>query len=487
MGLAGQVHHTLPLGPHGRPTSLPAAFNPSKGVSTTLNLTYTEEWVQHLLHDAYRKSPLYWHYSMRHTPSQSTVCRRTAPRMMMNSTPAASTLPAFGWDRLTLGGAGTDCFCGWWRNATHCQPPPTLCAALLNLAYTDAAAQRCALYAAGSFDMAEAIRRMLKLTSWKQQWPCPALAPSDHWGFLSTNLSLQTDRILNHGPSGLRAGAMQWFLLPTSNIMDPSQQQEPPPPPLQCDPTTPPSLINHFIDDLFPAAQGVRHSAPVSYCMRFVVELARLKAYEDADLTLPASDQRRVVDTWRKRCDLKLQQTTFCETYGVFHVPGTSALTECPFAVVSQYPHIVTPACLVLYLDIAYDPCLCNPAKFCTPSTPKAILVPPTDLVNNRAICAVPHPRDLVVDAQTGRTQWPINHSSSSASSIPVSLVRAVVVTRASSTLRVPYTRGPPSTRPRTGARARGDSCPRTTPAECSNPPQRGACSAQRRARAAPA
>lgn len=411
MGLAGQVHYTLPMGPDGKPTTLPEAFrNPATGVSGTINLTYTEEWVQKLLADAYRKSPLYWHHSTRHAPSTSTMCRRTNPSFYNSSS------KRYGWDAMTLGGVDVDCFCGWWRNATHCQPPPTLCATLLSLAYTADAAAKCALYAAGTFDMRSNVARMLKLTTaWP--WPCPALEMSDHWGFLHLpNSTSYVQRLLDYGPSGLRIN----HTLPPST-MNPTQQHEPPPPPLDCTPSTSPSLVNHFIDDLFPAMQGVRHSAPVSYCMRFIIEVARLGAYTDAGLTLPASNQRRVVASWRKKCDLKLQQITLCETYGVFHIPGESTITPCPFTVVNQYPHIITPACLVIYLDVVYDPCLCNPSKFCSNSN--NVIVPPIDLVNNRALCAVPHPRDLVIDRDTGLPPWPYPSSSDNAT-IPTSLVR---------------------------------------------------------------
>jgi hypothetical protein len=483
IGLAGQVHYTLPMGPSGKPTSIPKAFNPSTGTSNTINMTYTEEWVQTLLSDAYRKSPMYWHHSTRHVPSQSSFCSRPSPRsysplnkaqIKSNNTPSSSSsssatysIPTYGWSSMTLGGDKTDCYCGWWYNTTHCKPPSTLCTEILNLAYSSEARLKCPLYAAGEFDMRVAIRQMLKIREWDAiAWQCPSLSFSDHWGFLGMDTTTTTttssnvinnndnninksnemlmssnamDRVLFRGPSGARLGGLSWMLSNTTNLMEPTQQQEPPPEPLQCSMAPSQSLVNHFIDDLFPAMQGVRQSAPVSYCMRFVIELARLNSYNDAGLTIPIAEQQRTVATWRKRCNSKLQQITLCETYGVFHITGKSSYAiDCPFAVVPEYEHIVTPSCIVLYQDVAYDPCLCNPAKFCTAAAPnpttgvitKPVLIPPTDLSNKKAICAVPHPRDIAIDLQSGLTSWPPPppSSSSSASNASVYTVPSILV-----------------------------------------------------------
>ena len=38
----------------------------------------------------------------------------------------------------------------------------------------------------------------------------------------------------------------------------------------------PESVAAHFVNDLFPAAQGVVESPAVSHCMRFAMEMARV-------------------------------------------------------------------------------------------------------------------------------------------------------------------------------------------------------------------
>ena len=437
MGLAGQMHYTLPIDPStGAPTTLGAMFNPSTGVSSTPNLTYAEEWVQALMTEAYRKSPLYWHYSMRHAPSPSAVCARgpqfypTGTMMMMMApsssssrtaaaaAAAANNISQFGWAALTLGGQGSDCFCGWWRNATHCAPPPALCAALVEFEYNARTAALCPLYAASEFDVEPAVRALLA-SGQPWEWPCPALMASDHWGFLGTAGADPWARIQSQGPSGLRTGALRWQ---TSTLLtDPSRRKEAVPPPLaHCNLSPPQSLVDHMVDDLFPAAQGVRQGALVSNCLRYVIELARLNAYTQAGLVIPASEQAQVAATWRKRCDMKLRQATTCETYGVYYIQG-DATAQCPlFSVAPQYAHALTPSCLVLYNGAAYDPCLCD-ARFCAATS---VVLNPASML--RPICQVPHPRDQVVDFETGLvTEWPPDNYTSSPppTVVPPSLV----------------------------------------------------------------
>jgi hypothetical protein len=455
-GLAGQVHYTIPLNPlTGRPTTLAAAFkNPNSpdAASTTINLTYTEDWVQSLLAQAYAKSPLYWHHSTRHAPSQSAMCDRRGMPPRFYNVSSSNNISTFGWSSLTLGGANnSDCYCGWWFNATHCSPPPGVCAAILDLAYTATAAM-CPLHQPAAFDMEAAMRRVLSLkTAWPSEWPCPAMMPSDHWLGVFNNASSSSSRILSRGPSGLRAGSIAWQT--QTLLMNPFQRTEPLPPPLGgCSISPPQSLVDHFVDDLFPAAQGVRQGALVSYCIRFVLELARLVAYRDSgdpSLILIASNQQAgVVATWRKRCATKLEQASFCEVHGVFRLTDTAqddaaTAPRCGFFLPPLYPHIVIPSsCLVVYNDVVYDPCLCDPARFCSGAqTPAVSLNPITDLVNYGTKCRVPHPRDMVVDPVSGSPQWPLDSyllllllnanngssSTSSSSSSPSPIPRTLV------------------------------------------------------------
>lgn len=458
LGLVGQVHQTLPLNrATGRPTTLGTAFNPLSGTSATVNLTYTEDWVRAILADAYAKSPLYWHHSMRHAPSPSTMCQAPSPvppvdlpsALRGDDNPVVSTL---GWYAQTLGNARVDCYCGWWLNATHCQPPADLCPLIAQVAFTTREAQAlCPLYVAGAFDMEGAMRDVRTYLSgvWpSDRWSCPALEASDHWGLFpddsplsaGRNSSHNTTRILMRGPSGLRVGSLASQLGAAGRPMTPFQRAQPVlPDPLQCSLAPPQSLVDHFVDDLFPAAQGVRQSAPVSYCLRFVVELARRLAYDQAGLSLPASEQTQIVATWQRRCEAKLNQTLFCEAFDIFALTGDAPLAgaRCPFVVDPRFVHTTTAACLVVYQTAVYDPCLCDPA-FCGP--PVRTVNPITDLLNNAAKCRVPHPRDLVVDANSGLPPYPPQASASAPFSagaadagptaIPPSLVRARVLWR---------------------------------------------------------
>jgi len=167
----------------------------------------------------------------------------------------------------------------------------------------------------------------------------------------------------------------------------------------------------------------------VSYCLRFILELARRLAYQELGLPIPVSQQLQVEATWRKRCEAKLNQTIFCEVYGVFSVP--SSTPTCPFTLAQSYQAVasITPSCLVVYAGKAYDPCLCNPV-FCQAS--QRVVTPSTDLYNNGDLCRVPHPRDYVIQHLTGNlppSSWPppaplsSEQTASTSSPIPASLV----------------------------------------------------------------
>jgi len=436
MGLAGQVHHTLPLDrTSGAPTTLGEAFSPPSSAASggwsaaTINLTYTEDWIRSLMLDAYARSPLFWHYSMRHTPSPSTMCQRAAEAPIPTNA-TGTAVPSYGWGALTLGGVGLDCYCGWWLNSTHCQPPQAVCALLSQVAYGGSAQyQQCLAYRAGTFDMEGAMRTLETYLNgqWPSSWACPSFMASDHWGFLGQPASV-LNRTLFRGPSGLRAGSLARQA--STLLMTPFQRTDAGlPPPLQCSPAPPRSLVDHFVDDLFPAAQGVRQSPVVSYCLRFILELARRLAYQELGLPIPVSQQLQVEATWRKRCEAKLNQTIFCEVYGVFSVP--SSTPTCPFTLAQSYQAVasITPSCLVVYAGKAYDPCLCNPV-FCQAS--QRVVTPSTDLYNNGDLCRVPHPRDYVIQHLTGNlppSSWPppaplsSEQTASTSSPIPASLV----------------------------------------------------------------
>lgn len=70
-GLLQQVMWTMPVdGKTGKPRMSGKQYDPMSKSSNTVNITYTEEFIQSLTLQAYKSSPLYWHYNARYTPSE---------------------------------------------------------------------------------------------------------------------------------------------------------------------------------------------------------------------------------------------------------------------------------------------------------------------------------------------------------------------------------------------------------------------------------
>jgi len=403
-GLLQQVHFTMPM-KGGVPTTLADPYDPDS-LSTTLNMTYREEYVKKLMQDAYKHSPLFWHYQARHKPSASAMCHRTNPVR-----PSTSNTSFFvqGFHALKVGGFHADCYCGWWYNATACQVPASVCARLVLLLGSAEVQDACARGGIASHDLIQSwMPELIRQEGGWRGWPCPSMSISDHWGIMadqtawlkgSSDLSQTQNLILQNGTSGLRVGSLDWLRYHDVDHINPSQRRESVQP-LACDLQAPESLVDHFIDDLFPAAQGVRQSSPVSVCLRLTVELARLSAYQEAGLVVAAAEQSSVVGVWRRRCEMKLKQVSFCHVYGVFDIKKVS--TNCPFEVnvAFQGQYTLTPSCLVIYERKVYDPCLCD-AKFCSFTNDKF------GLYSVPESCAIMHVRDMVVDPLTGVPPWP--------------------------------------------------------------------------------
>lgn len=386
-GLLQQVIWTMPLDRNtDRPKGLTGvAFDPMRGQSGTPNLTYTEDFIVSLTREAYRASPLYWHYNVRHTPSQSEVCRRGTPRPPLNGTVfpiGKQSAPRMGFSSMTLGGlGGADCYCGWWYSPATCRIPDTVCGAMVQiLGFSRICVQQRQLYNSSDhravLGALETLLRMQPSTT----YPCPMLQISEHWGFMDSTSGLPltnaTDTILHEGMAGFRVGNVDWlFSMQTSTInpstrnvaVETSTLSESLP---KCEPTADPSIADHFIDELFPAAQGVRQSLPQSYCMRYGIELARLTVYKTMGIDI--SEQQGVVTKWRARCQYKLEELAICNTYRVYNATGgPQDTTQCPFTLsviaALQSTYAVTPGCLLIIWntqqqqDGIYDPCICVP------------------------------------------------------------------------------------------------------------------------------
>jgi len=408
MGLLQQIIFTMPMR-NGKPTTIQDAYDPDLS-SRTLNLSYQEEFVQKLSSDAFRKSPLYWHYIIRHKPSESLMCHKTTPKhyIMKN----ANTYPVFGYDSMSIGTHYADCYCGWWYNQSHCHVPDIICQRLILLLGSFEIVQTCNT---GRIITPKNLHNhmifLIKNDNGWQNWPCPALEISDMWGIMpnhaswmegSSDINQVYNYILSNGTSGLRVGSLDWLKLNDIRHINPAARVHSIQP-LQCD-VVDKELIDNFIDDLFPAAQGVRVSALTSSCLRFAIEVARLTIFKEAGLKLAESDQMAIVGEWRKKCQLKISQATFCKVLGIFNISSVS--DNCPFQINPAYDDfVVTSSCLIVYRNKVYDPCACN-KKWCTPTTDLL------DILDMTSTCEVAHIQDFVVDSNTRVPVFPMDMAS---------------------------------------------------------------------------
>ena len=300
-GLLQQVIWTMPVDrATGKPKIPTTQFDPITGKSQTPNITYTEEFIQALTVEAYKSSPLFWHYNVRHAPSPSEVCKRTIPRRPQEKTFPVGKNQAtqMGFSSMALGGLnGVDCYCGWWApsSSTECKIPDDLCTSLVqiigfrricidqNRTYNSISDHKTVLAAIDA----------LKSKQPDLQYPCQSLQISEHWGLMDPSTGVPfintTDAILLEGVNGFRVGNMDWLFATQTSIINPytrvvQAETSTTSAALECNSSTTGSIVNHFIDDLFPSAQGVRQSMPQSYCTRYGIELARLTVYKTADL-----------------------------------------------------------------------------------------------------------------------------------------------------------------------------------------------------------
>ena len=326
-GLLQQVMWTMPVSrTSGRPKFTAPEYDPVGGESYTVNTTYREEFIQRLTLEAYKQSPLYWHYSVRYTPSNSSMCQRTSSSRPLNSTfplkgSSGTTYPIkqFGFPSLTLGGiAGADCHCGWWKTSKTCQIPAALCARMVQLLgfYRICVDQNQTYNSSDHFLVLDALDALLTKDP-QAPYTCPSMQVSDHWGFNTTSTGQlfgnATNYVLNEGVAGFRYGNTDWMISSQSQYVNPKvrakryEKTAQAKVSLDCNPPTT-SIADHFVDDLFPAAQGVRQSAPQSYCTRYGIELARLTLYDTMNLDSFIPAQQAVVSKWKTRCQFKLRQ-----------------------------------------------------------------------------------------------------------------------------------------------------------------------------------
>jgi hypothetical protein len=140
------------------------------------------------------------------------------------------------------------------------------------------------------------------------------------------------------------------------------------------------SVVNRIVDDLFPVAQGIYESAPVSICLRFSIEFSKLRilraiSSDIKDIGSDVAAQESVVTVWRSRCDAQLQLLGACKGNNIYEmVPNLEFKNiDCPFKISDDYAlglYYITPGCLVYVKETSNEQQLVgaffNPCKHST-------------------------------------------------------------------------------------------------------------------------
>lgn len=364
--------------------------------------------VEALTQAAYESSPLFRHYQPRHHPSQSWMCAGNATEpasrgsatftdymvngVLIQDGKELGSIPVLGFLAGRLGSYAASCFCGWTQNGEWCVAPEAACLSLQ-------------LPSNCSYRVSEQNVSALGKAFVAGAWTCPHLELSEHLGFLDPsaterwlqgNVALNTsgEFLLRYGPGGLKSGnvlstdattlglspgttaslaqVLRNFLAPTDRIVDPTLATV-----YGCSEhsKTASDLTDEFVESLFPMAQGITETGVGAYCLRYAVELSRLKALElmmglDENFThMAAAQQKSVVLLWRRRCGSQVQVIGLCNALDMYHANGLQ-VDNClqPWTLVTD-PSVemyATPECLVKIGDYFYDPCVCNP-YICAP------------------------------------------------------------------------------------------------------------------------
>lgn len=400
-GALRQVFFTLPVNSDGSLRHAPAAFN-GGGVEAI------SAYVQEATRAAFEDSPLYRHYQVRHHPSNSTVCRQRSVdppggRILFGDYTVASIQMAVGAGYLPvsslgfqagyLGRGNYTCFCGWKLHDDRCIVPESICPLVKQL--TGASACYFPVDSQPIATLSDAYQ--------PKAWPCPYLDLTDHLGFLDpsqidawvsgkVDLTTSIEHVLRYGPGGLKAGnipraspvntsvtsipladlreVLRLYMSPRARAVDPARAV------LEgCEESTRLqglSLVDDFVERLFPMAQGVEESGVGAYCLRFAIELSRLRALElfQSENHVERTRQKEIVLEWRRKCGTQARLIGMCQALQVYRPIGVGMHT-CPqhslWQIVPEHGHVmyVTPQCLVHVDGVFYDPCTCNP-HWCT-------------------------------------------------------------------------------------------------------------------------
>jgi hypothetical protein len=459
--------------------SMDAYYSPYTA-SSTPNITALEDFMLKVSREAFYSSPYYRHYAMRHLASNSTACpsfaatvqqEQAAPQKSYTVQPFGTSsgwmpslhlqnfsIPHKGFMSNLLGSASTaTCFCGFAKaqidnRTSMCQLPANIVRDIQVFADTLLPPTPDFFYLRdkiirdqqGQFSLKTENHRVQRTLSkiWLAgMWECPELTQiSDHWGIVrdanawisnKSNYTLDAGDFFERGYGGLRIGTMEHVQREVQRKLNPSLRvgmQNP----SDGGPITghtrcamdepsmrPESLADKFVDDLFPAAQGVFGSAPVSHCLRFVIELARLQAMTLADLVVKGDNgdngangangapnnasssstfaqQSFIANSWKSKCAAQIDLVGMCAVTRALDAVGgvwSTGEPDCPFewsggnGKAINGNGYITPSCLVYIHTTSevHDPCRYYDCSAESVKSTK-ILITPSTLRTNQAV-----------------------------------------------------------------------------------------------------
>lgn len=321
-------------------------------------------------------SALFWHYAMRHVPSDSLICaseilaQGSTQQQQQSSTlkfvdrinlqskdpnaflqPPSEGYPLHGYAAFPIGASASGCICGWKKfNSSHCEAPvASICTAIFPGSSPPMAPGAKCLYNA-SLDIDDDVEaRILEAWRW-EEWPCPSMDISDGWGIVpasdaedwirmpraSSTFSASLAEVIYSGRAGLRIGNMKSISNASKPVMKPiSRKLAKSAAQKACagnilSTFDANSLAKSIADDLIPVSQGVyTESWPVSVCLRFSIEFLRLRVlrtlqqasfmeFRRAEIKQAADLQQAVVQAWKHKCESQVCSCYLAATFIFF-------------------------------------------------------------------------------------------------------------------------------------------------------------------------
>lgn len=365
--------------------------DPSDGV------TALERYVSALLMDAFRHSSLFWHYSLRHSPTDSLACDGEDPEKInalfkfnlddytaLDNPLHSITFPIHGYRAFPIGGSNRSCLCSWPLLEGLCVIPESVC--------TGAGLSSCSYELhSEEADSTEAAVLAYWTTSSDPVVACPETDLSDSWGVIverhnlfstqaavsrrllsetlgfgiverrdwkelttaddGTVFEIPGSQLVEFSPSGIRLGNLDQMKTKIPQSVNPKARVKQ----LRTSKGTvairrcgskilesiaTEDFLQDVVDDLFPVSQGVKESRPISVCLRFTIEYLRKRLLMVMQSNgVPSLDenierQEAIVGEWRARCSAQLDMLGVCNSNRIFNIVPTRIRDyNCPFKV----------------------------------------------------------------------------------------------------------------------------------------------------------